>query len=293
MGQAGVDWNYLRAFLATASEGSYSAAARTLGLTQPSVGRQVAALEAALGVVLLERNPRGMTLTQGGLELVEYAKRMQAAAEELELAATGQSTALDGAVRITASEAVAIFHLPAIVRQIRADYPGIQVEIIATSESSDLPNREADIAIRNHRPSDPRLIAKRVADTLARLYATPAYLEGLRAGGLGLEEATYLGFDREERFLRDLQAFGLSLTQANFPVVSPSHLVQWELARQGQGICLMLESAGDADPAVMRAADDGAVFQSPTYLVCHRELRTTRRLRVVFDLLAAELGTER
>ena len=292
MGSATLDWNHVRTFLAIAQEGSFSAAGRRLGLTQPSVGRQVAALEESLGVVLFERNRRGTSLTPNGVELVDHARRMRAAADDLELVATGQSTALEGPVRLTASEAVAAFLLPPIVEETRRLYPGISVEIIATHQTTDLHNREADIAIRNTRPSHPQLVSRRLPDLRTRLYATPEYLGGYGRTPEQLGRATFLGFARDEVLIRDLKRFGLSLTQANFPVISHSHLVQWELAKRGQGVGLMLEVVGDEEPAVRRALSNDAVFLAPTYLVCHRELRTTRRLRAVFDLLAQWLGGE-
>ena len=165
------------------------------------------------------------------------------------------------------------------------------IELIATSENSDLYNREADIALRFKRPSHPRLIAKRLADARTRLYATRGYLSQLRRRKLGLDAAHFLGFDRDDIFARDLRKLGLSLTRENFPVVSPSHLVQWELAKRGGGICLMLERVGDNEKGMCRAMGDAAVLHAPTYLACHRELRNTRRLRVVFDALVDAFGT--
>lgn len=280
-----LDWNHVQTFLAVAEEGSFSQAGRRLGLSQPSVGRQVAALEQALDVALFERQPRGMSLTTHGVELVDHARKMGAAAGDLLLAASGRSTALEGLVRLSASASVAAFSLPAVVEKIRSDYPGIILELIATSDLSNLRTREADIAVRHVRPSDPALLAKRVADQRTRLYATPECL-ARHKGNLD-----YIGFGSDERLVRDLNTLGLSLTLADFPLVAPDHLVQWELVKQGLGVGLMLEAVGDGEPSVVRVQGDDAVLESPTYLVCHRELKTTRRLRVVFDLLAEALST--
>ena len=101
------DWNQVRAFLATVEEGSLSAAARALGLTQPTLGRQVAGLEAALGVTLFERIGKTLVLTAPGMELLEQTRAMGEAASRLSLAATGQSTSIEGHVRISASDSPA------------------------------------------------------------------------------------------------------------------------------------------------------------------------------------------
>ena len=99
-----LDWNQLKAFLETAETGSLSAAARKLGLTQPTLSRQVAAIERQLGVTLFERVGKAMVLSGTGLALLDPARVMGAAAEDLRMAATGQSQAVDGVVCISASE---------------------------------------------------------------------------------------------------------------------------------------------------------------------------------------------
>ena len=90
------DWNRARAFLVTAEEGSLSAAARALGMAQPTLGRQVSALESELGVILFERAGRGLALTQSGLELVEHVRAMGDAATRVSLTASGQSQSIEG-----------------------------------------------------------------------------------------------------------------------------------------------------------------------------------------------------
>lgn len=281
------DWNRARAFLVTAREGSYSAAARALGVAQPTVGRQVAALEEELGVTLFEKVGRGLELTATGLELADHVTAMGEAASRMSLAAAGQSTSLEGVVRVTASETISAFILPEAVAVLRSRHPGIELELVASNEVQDLRRREADIAVRGFRPQDPELVARKVDDGVARPYATPEYLE--RVGG-DLEQAEFFGFDRTDVMIEGLRHIGLALTQENFPIVTANHLVQWSLCKRGLGVCIMLERVGDADPDVVRARPDGPGLPVPTWLTCHRELRTSRRLRVVFDVLAEVLG---
>ncbi len=139
-----VDWNQLRAFLETAETGSLSAAARKLGQSQPTLSRQVAALELALGVTLFERVGKTMALTTTGQELLGHARVMGAAAHELGLAATGRSEEVAGVVSVATSDAVAAYLMPKILLQIREAAPGIQVEVVASDGFSDLLRREAD-----------------------------------------------------------------------------------------------------------------------------------------------------
>ncbi len=286
------DWNHVRAFLATADEGSYSAAARTLGVAQPTVGRQVAALEAELGVTLFERDGRGLGLTASGLELVEHVRAMSEAAFRVSRIAAGQAVSLAGRICITASDVVATYLLPPVVAKLRALHPGIEIEIVASNTPQDLRIREADIAIRSFRPTETELIARKVRDSAAYLYAAPKYLETLGPGLTreSLSRATFIGFDYTDTFRKGLGALGLALTPENFPLVSQSQHVQWALVRAGAGIAIMIAEVGDADPSVRRVLEDLPPIPIPMWLVTHRDVRTSRRVRVVVDLLAEELG---
>jgi len=286
------DWNRARAFLVTAEEGSLSRAAEALSMTQPTLGRQVSAIEKELGVALFERSGRGLELTPNGLDLLEHARAMGEAANRLSLTASGRSDALEGVVCITATEVEAAYVLPPIVAELRADYPGIEIEIIASSTSSDLKRREADIAIRAYRPTQPDLIGRKIKDVRARLYATPAYLEtlGNPTHLADLVTAQFLGFDRTREFVDGLNERGVPVTLEQFSIVTNNHLVHWELVKQGVAIGVMPEDIGDAEPTVMRVLPDQFDgFPIELWLVAHREVRTSRRLRVVFDVLAAAL----
>ena len=285
------DWNRARAFLVTAEEGSFSAAARALDTTQPTIGRQVAALEEELSVTLFERVGRGLQLTATGLELVEHARAMGDAASRLSVVAAGQSLSLEGVVSIAASEAVAVYMLTPIVSALRLEYPGIEIEIVASISVSDLLRREADIAIRNFQPTEPDLVARKLWTSQARLYAAPGYLEriGNPRTPAELSRAEFMGFDRGDAMLKGLNALGLDLTERNFPIVSANQLVQWELTKRGSGISVMLEEIGDAEPRVRRVLPDLPSIPVPMWLATHRELRTSRRVRTVFDRLAESL----
>ena len=286
------DWNRARAFLVTAEEGSLSAAARALGMAQPTLGRQVDALEKELGVILFERVGRGLTLTPGGLELLDHVRAMGEAANRMSLTSAGQSQSVEGKVVIAASEIYAAFLLPPILAKLRKAQPGIEIEIVVSTKASDLLRREADIAIRNFRPSEPDLVARKIRDVPARLYAAPAYLESLNNPQLpyDLRKADFISIDRSGMFLKGLNAMGFNLTERNFPIVTENYLVMWELVKHGLGIGILDGLIGDAEPKVTRVLPDLAPLMFPIWLVAHRELNTSRRIRLVFDLLAKELA---
>jgi DNA-binding transcriptional LysR family regulator len=289
------NWNHARAFLVAAEEGSFSAAGKALSIAQPTIGRQVAALEEELGVTLFERVGSALELTAAGLDLLEHVRAMNEAATRVSLGAAGQSLAIEGTVCITASELFAACILPPILARLRRAHPGIELEIVASNGARDLLRREADIAVRNFAPTQPDLVAKKIADGRARLYASPAYLRRLGdpTSPADLSRAEFFGFDRTDTMITGLRALGIELTPRSFPIITGNHLVQWELCKQGAGIVIVMEEVGDAEPRVRRVLPDLPPLPVPVYLATHRELHTSRRIRVVFDLLAEELGKPR
>ena len=238
------DWNRARAFLVTAEEGSLSAAARALNMAQPTLGRQVSALEEDLGVTLFERVGRGLELTSAGTALLAHVRAMGEAAQAFALSASGQSDTVEGHVAITASEIYSLWLLPPVLDRLRSMAPGLSVEVVASNTVRDLKRREADIAIRNAQPQEPDLIARRVANDHGGFFATPGYLEkvGPITEKADLLRAEFIGFDDLGPYLAMLNDhFGLPMTEAHFPIRVTSHTVHWELARQGLAYCLIPE----------------------------------------------------
>ncbi len=282
------DWNQARAFLATAEEGSLSAAARALGQTQPTLGRQVAALEAALDVALFERVGRSLVLTKAGLELLEHVRAMGAAAAGVSLAASGRAQAVEGHVSITATDFMSTYHLPAVLRRLRDLAPGIAVEVIAVNELRNLQRREADIAIRHARPTQPDLIARRVGLTAAHFYAAADYLarRGRPQGTEDLADADFIGVEPLEPMAAYLRELGLPIERRNFKVTATSGTVLVELARHGLGITVLTREMAARAPELEQVLPEIAPIEVPIWLVTHRELNSSRRIRIVYDLLA-------
>jgi DNA-binding transcriptional LysR family regulator len=287
-----LDWNQLKAFLETAETGTLSAAARKLGLSQPTLSRQVAAIEQTMGVTLFERVGKSMALTPTGLNLLEHARAMGAAADALSLAATGRSQALGGVVSVSATDAVAATLLPPLVKKLREQEPGIAIEVIPSNALSDLLRREADIAIRHVKPEQPELIARLIREATAHFYASKDWVKA-HGHPRSAEDAAHLPFvgaDRSGRYLGYLRAHGLPLSEANFSCYADHSVASWALVLQGMGIGAMLEEIALATPGVVRVLDELPPVRFPIWLVTHRELRTSRRIRVVFEALAQGLA---
>lgn len=287
------DWNRARAFLVTAEEGSLAAAARSLGMTQPTLGRQVAALEREIGFDLFTRRGRGLELTPNGIKLLDHVRLMGDAANRFALSASGKSDVIEGEVSITASELLSTFMLSPMIKALREAEPGIEIEINSTNEERDLNRREADIAIRSFRPTQPELIAKRLCSIRGHLYAAKTYLQQLGNPQTiaELNKANFIDTEKPGRLMTLLNSQGFNLTRQNFPVISNSHIVQWELVKQGMAISATVEQIGDNEPLVERVVISNLPLVSmDLWLVTHKELRTNRRIRRVFDFLVSEFA---
>jgi DNA-binding transcriptional LysR family regulator len=287
-----VDWNLMRAFAATAEEGSLSAGARRVGLTQPTLSRQIVALEAELGVPLFDRIGKRLVLNASGLGLLPHARTMMLAADALSLAAAGRSQAIEGEVSISASDGMAAFLLPDMAARIRREAPGVDLRIIATNALSDLRRREADIAIRHVRPKEPELIGRLVCEKSVGFYASRIWAERNRVPVTvsELAAADLIGFAPTAQLVTHLAGAGIDLGDARFPLASENGVVVWEMVRRGLGIGIMMDAIAARAQDVVRILPELNVMRVPVWLVSHQELRTSPRVRRVADILAEELA---
>ncbi len=289
------DWNQIRAFLATAEEGSLSAAARALGATQPTVGRQVTSLEKDLGVTLFERAGRALVITAAGQDLLEHVQAMGDAASRISMVASGQSGDVAGTVSITASDLLAAGFLPPILQNLRDDAPGLSIDIVASNRLENLTRRDADIAIRHVAPDQPDLIAKRLTDFTAAFYASSDYIEryGLPRTADDVNGHLFIGPRETQQMTEFLSQRGLDIAEHQFKFRSDSGVVIWEMMRAGLGIAVVPSGLWPDSADVIPVFTDFEPVQFPVWLVTHRELKTSQRIRIVFDSLAAGLSQKR
>ena len=287
-----MDWNHVRAFHATAATGSLSAAARRLVLTQPTLSRQVLALEADLGVALFERRGRKLVLTQIGMDLLEHTRIMGDAADNVALAASGRIQEIGGRVSISVTDTYAAYILPGIIERIRSEAPQITVVIVASNELSDLHRREADIAVRHVRPDRPGLVGQHIRDTEAHFYASEDWVarNGLPNGPADLARAGLMGFDDGKRFSDFLREIGIPVDVADFRILSDSSVALWEMVKRGIGVATMLREIADRTPGVVNLLPDMTPISVPIWLITHQELQSSPRIRMVQTILAEELA---
>ncbi|MFL1544984.1 LysR family transcriptional regulator [Pseudomonas sp. O39] len=286
---ANIGWELYRSFLGVLKEGSLSGAARLLGITQPTVGRHIAALELALGVVLFTRSPTGLLPTAVAHTLRAHAETMERTAAALERAASAQGDEVRGVVRISASEVVGVEVLPPIITQLRRQHPHLRVELILSNRLIDLLQLEADIAVRMVRPSQEQLLARRVGLIEVGLHARDDYLQQHGSPLLmqDLVGHSVIGFDQESAFIRSLAIKGFE--RSTFAISSDSDLAQLALIRAGAGIGGCQVQLAKQDPRLHRVLPDAFAFKMDTWVTMHEDLRNSPRCRVTFDALVQGL----
>lgn len=286
------NWSLVQNFLAVADAGSLSAAARRLGCSQPTLGRQIQALERDLGITLFSRHARGLVLTDAGAELVPMARQMQNAMQQMVLTAAGKAQQLEGTVRITASIFASHMLLPPILARIRQQEPAIQLDLVPSDTTENLLFREADIAVRMYRPSQPDLIVRHVTDIELGVFAARSYLDrrGRPETADDLLNFDLIGYDRNDLILRTMAEMGWPVRREDFAMRCDNQATYWELLRAGCGIGYSQVNVARADPTIEQLYLGIDLPVLPVWLTTHQAMRQTPRLRRVWDLLADGLS---
>lgn len=286
------DWHLFRAFLAVAREGSLSSAARVLGTTQPTMGRQIASLEASLGAKLFTRSLDGLTPTETGMGLISSAEVMAAAVETAQRLVSGETEEARGTVRITASDVIGTEVLPAMLADFRALSPRISLELSLSNRNEDLLRGDADIAVRMVRPTQGALVAKRIGRIDIGLFGHRRYLKGrtMPRQLAELRQHALIGYDRDQAYARVLEKIGLSLTRDLFAFRSDSDLAQLSALRAGFGIGVCQLGVAGRDRNLVPVLHSALIIPMECWLVMHRDLKNSQRIRLLFDHLSEHLS---
>ena len=288
---ADIDWNLIKSFVTVAETGSLSAAARKLSASQPTLGRHIGELEQALGVTLFRRGRSGYALTEAGATLFERGKTVSEQASAFSRLALGSVEAIEGTVRIAASEVVAAYVLPDMTARLGIEEPGIEVEIVASNQVENLLRRDADIAIRMVRPAQNELVARKVTDIPLCACATKSYLvrHGRPTRPGDLANHALVGFDRSDEIIRGFTAFGIPVSRGSFRFRTDNQIVLWEAVRAGNGIGIGQRPLAERDPTLEIVLPSLPLPVLPVWLAMHRDVRTSMRIRRVADFLHEEL----
>src|SRR5476651_1833276 len=286
------NWEWYRSFLSVVETGSLSAAARALGLAQPTMGRHIEALEHALGLALFTRSHDGYAPTDAALQLRPYAETLAATAAAMRRVASSQGDGVRGTVRVTASEIIGVEVLPPILARLRAACPELTVELQLSNRIDNLLLREADIAVRMVRPEQEALVARRLGATELGLHAHRDYLEraGVPKTMAELSRHSLIGFDRETDFQRRLRQPFPVMQRENFAFRADSDLAQLAAIRAGFGIGACQVGLAARDAALLRLLPGAFSLKLDTWLAMHEDLRDSPRCAVTYAALGRGLS---
>jgi DNA-binding transcriptional LysR family regulator len=288
------DWALMPSFLAVLDAGSLMGAARRLGAQQPTLSRHVAELEAQLGTPLFERTGRGVVPTAAALAIADGARQMQDGAALLGHTLASRLAATAGTVRITTSQVAANWLLPAALARLQAEEPGIQIELVASNQITNLLRREADIAVRMVRPAQGSLIVRKLGEVAIVAAAHESYLA--RAGTprepADLLHHRLIGYDRDEVMVRGFAALGLPITRQHFALRTDDQVAYGQMVATGAGIGFVAAYTLRHWPGVRPLLPMLRIRPLPCWLAVHREIRGNRVVRRVYDFLAEAVPRE-
>ncbi|QSQ27487.1 LysR family transcriptional regulator [Pyxidicoccus parkwayensis] len=286
-----LDWDDLRFFLAVAQHGSLSSAARTLRVTQPTVGRRLDALERRLGSRLFQRTPSGFTLTTTGESIRAHVERMEQDALAAERQATGRDIGLSGTVRVSTTEWFASHVLGPLLVPLTGKHPALGIELHADVRRVSLTQREADLALRVVPFEQQDIFQRKVARVGFGLYASEDYLARHGApdfsrqceGHALVTMSDELGPIADTAWLRELASRARIAFRLN------NRDVQARVAISGAGLACLPRCLGDAMTELRRLATPTPPPARDLWLGVHRDLRATPRVKEVADFIAGEL----
>lgn len=284
-------WDYIRTFQVVAETGSLSAAARTLQLTQPTVGRHIDLLEDALNLPLFIRGREGMKLTQKGADLVAEALEVETAAIEFERRAAGLDEDVKGVVRISANEIFGALLLPHILPDFMQANPGIEVELIVSNSAANLLQRDADVAIRMFRPTQNDLVARKITELPLGFYGHRDYLSarGIPQNLDDLKSHRFIGLDRETSLIDAANSLGKAFTPSDFVFRCDNIISHIEAIRSGVGIGISHQGLAKCWQDVDQVLPDIALPPLELWIACHSDVRHNQRIRKVMDFLGHSL----
>jgi DNA-binding transcriptional LysR family regulator len=284
-------WDLYRSLLSVLKHGSLSAAARELGLTQPTLGRHIEALEEMLGQQLFTRSPQGLLPTEAARTLEPFAEVLATTSAALLRAAAGDRERVAGTVRISASEVIGVEVLPPILSGFQEQYPELTIELSATDEIEDILNREADIAIRMAEPSQNALVVRHIGRIPLGFYAHRRYLDrhGVPATMEDLAGHRLIGHDRETAYVRLMAKRFPVLAGTRYSFKADNNLAQLAAIRAGLGIGLCQVGLVRDNPDLVRLLPDRFELPLETWVAMHEDMKSSPRCRATFDALVEGL----
>lgn len=289
-----MEWTALRDFVSVAKTGSLSGAARELGLSQPTLGRRIEQLEQQLNAILFNRTTQGLSLTETGEQILEYAERMSDEALSIERIASGVNQRMQGSVRVTMTDLLGSSWLPSKLPEFYERFPGLQLEVFVDNRSLDLIRREADIALRFSRPQQPDLVARKVIEFHYGLYASKDYLSkyGRPKSLRDLKQHKLVSYDETIFNYPPLKRLETLFGADNIVYRSTNIAGILAAAREGIGISGTACYFSDKEAVLERILRKHMDVSFEGWLVTHKDIYQSVRIKRVFDFLAEKLNED-
>jgi DNA-binding transcriptional LysR family regulator len=284
------DWQQWHFFVVIAEQGSLNRASNELGISQPTLSRQLYALEKSVGNCLFDRSTQGLTLTAFGQALLPQAKRMQENAFALQRMASGQQHSLSGRVRLSVNENIAQYYLAPVIAQFLEKHPQLSVEVDVSNKATNIDKRDTDIAVRMFKPTQLDVVSKHLDDIPVHFYASPEYIKqfGVPATIEELFSHRLIGFDRDRQFEDKAEEYGWSISNEDFKFRTDNIPLQFEVACAGGGIVATHQAMASQYNLVK--IDLGIQPQTlSVHLVCHRDLYQNSNIQALYSFLSEHL----
>ncbi|MBO9667790.1 MAG: LysR family transcriptional regulator [Bdellovibrio sp.] len=290
--QENLSWDLFKSYLAVVKEKTLSGAAKSLGIAQPTVGRHIDTLEQELKVSLFTRSQTGFIPTEAGLRLLPYAESIASNATALVREVSEYSDAIEGTVRVTASEVISVEVLPAIFSRLQSTHPGLKIEMVASNQAKNLLDREADIAVRMFKPTQQSLVIRKVGEIEFGWHAHKDYLkrQGVPKTEGELKDHSLIGFDQETDFVRSFKAKIGNIERSDLSLRTDNDLVQLAAIRSGFGIGVCQIKLAQRDSNLVRVLPKQIQPKLTTWVTMHENLKSTARYRAVFAELVKGLS---
>ena len=286
-----LDWDDLRYVLALARGRSLAAAGKALRVDPSSVHRRLVALERRLAVRLFERGAGGYRPTPPGMTLIDAAARIEVEALRAERRIAGTDQRLSGLIRVSTSELLGLYLLPALLREFGMRFPQVEVTLSIDNRLVDLKGRDADVAVRATDTPPANLAGRRIAKIASCAYAQRAYLD--RVGrGKPLESYDWLGLDDSLAHAPQARWLHERVPDARcrfrFNLIEGAH----QAARAGMGAAVLPAFVGDSDAELERITSPETSGEFGVWVLTHPDLRRTARIRAFMREIGAMIGTQ-
>jgi len=289
-----MDWDKLRIFHAVADAGSFTHAGHELGLSQSAVSRQISALEQELNVALFHRHARGLILTEQGEMLFRTAHEVSSKLAAAQTRLMDSKDKPTGELRITTTVGLGSLWLTPRMAEFKELYPEISVTLLLDDRELDLSMREADVAIRLRRPTQPDLIQRKLFTVHHHCYASAEYVRrfGIPTSLADLDKHKIVTFGNAPPYMHSinwLETAGLEEGKSRQPVLRINNAASLRrVIMAGVGICSLPDYLVDRDSGLIQIDLPHQMPAFDTYFVYPEELKDSKRVVVFRDFIVAK-----